>query len=432
MDDHSVDDDEAEEASPSSLHKTQSMRNKRLKRDPQLGKVQDALEHIVVAGAKINRDEWRKRRFEDSVKTGGDTTSSAKGRRKRPRPPTTDTSTYHHAEDLRIYGNRDAVPPENRKEQEQQYHQWNREHGDSVPPIHFRIARLSGEYPSEDQLRSLQSHCAVNEAHVPRDLIEHCWERAVHIASNALVAPVTTTTITNPTTSNVDSESSLVIHFDASTPLSREECLQRCKSLGIDLDDSECTSSTKNESHNPSCPRCTRSFATKAALEHHYYGETDTLGCCRPLVRPKHLDLIRTLLQDHVRSQTDRLLEIVLSSSQTNATLHNNNGNDDDDDDIDTNNDDNTSTTEDNENDGSDTASKKEPAPQCLDWKEIQSSLKRAVADSVPLSTTIVARHPVQESLRMDTGSKGSLVLNPMIVDAVHRRLIDRYAHVPR
>ena len=93
-------------SSPSSptlfLLKRENVRKKLVKRDePQILRVRDALEHILVAGAKVRRDDWRRQEFQRY-----DTDTR---RRKRPRPQTSSSSSssamISHAEDFRIYGN---------------------------------------------------------------------------------------------------------------------------------------------------------------------------------------------------------------------------------------------------------------------------------------------------------------------------------------
>ena len=115
------------------------------------------------------------------------------------------------------------------------------------------MARLSGEYPSEEEFlrfndpnatlsKSLTStNVTLEENDVPRALIEKCWERAIHIASNALVVPVTAAPANTATAENMNDASgsklpSSIKPFDINTPLSQEECQEKCKSLGVDLD----------------------------------------------------------------------------------------------------------------------------------------------------------------------------------------------------
>jgi len=72
-----------------------------------------------------------------------------------------------------------------------------------------------------------------------------------------------------------------------------------------------------------------------------------------------------------------------------------------------------------------------------LNWKDVSSCLKDALDDTsiIESSTNRVdARHAVQQSIQTTAINEGSppLILNQMVLDALNRRLIDRYANVPR
>ena len=440
------------------MEKRQTKRKKRVNRDPELLRVQDAVEHILVAGAKVRRDDWRRQEFYkreenrptteamvcpplsatmDTVATS--IYSPRQQRRKRKRQ--LDTGVYH-AEDLRIYGKRHnshlpafAPKPTQSKSQRSNFSksddtEWNFEHGDSVPPILFRMARLSGEYPSEEEFlrfndpnatlaKSLTStNVTLEENDVPRALIEKCWERAIHIASNALVVPVTaapanTATAGNMNDTNVSKISSSIEPFDINTPLSQDECREKCKSLGVDLDSLRSKGDASEGLSDTTCPRCTRSFPTTEELIDHFYGTTQTTGCCRALIRPRHLQLIRNLLQKYAENQTDQLGALLVNGSKQ--------------------------------------MEQKQRGP--FGWRDVRQNMMHAVENSALIPTGnhsshphTNTRHPVQQSMQLSLGMTGEndeedatnatttalpLMLNPMILEAVNRRLIDRYADVP-
>jgi len=453
--------------------------------DPEVLKVQNALEHVIVIGAKVRRDNWRHQEFirrsqqdliigcpsvditkQKDYDIGGNSTR----RRQRKRQ-----QKLVHAEDIRIYGNSREGPfkrgiPMNpwpsedvgKMETNVHHHQqqqrkrsddseWNVEHGDSIPPVLFRMARLSQEYPSEERLRifndaslsrtkTLQStNITLDEASVPRALIERCWERAVHAASNSMFAPITakvtsqTSESNNHLTSKMKQSTTRSCYqypssqFDLNTPLSQESCRIKCKSLGIDIESERAKTMaiSKGEATlTKTCPRCTRSFETSNELESHYYGNGATGGCWRPLVRPRHLDLIDKLLQSHVQSQTDLLLNVIMTQATTDQT----------DNDVDVNNKNNASTRISEE---SIVANKKRK--RLLSWKDVSSCLKDALDDTsvLPIESTtnrVNTRHAVQQSIQTTDNNESTppLILNQMVLDAANRRLIDRYANVPR
>ena len=461
-----------------------------MQRNPGVLKVQDALEHIIVTGAKVRRDSWQRNEFEQRERNRKlspaavaalecpplDVAKDETRRKRRRQLPT----TVCHAEDLRIYGTgfKSRFPSSSDQTKQQQQRsddsEWNLEHGDSIPPILFRMARLSQEYPSEEQIRlrfnddtkatyskSLTStDVTLDEQDVPRALIERCWERAVHLASSAMSVPVTAATETTATTAAASSvpptfqrsssskqASSLgQQHFDSTTPLRQESCREKCESLGVDIDSlRDATLSTEASAvvaaSETTCPRCTRSFATTDELLDHFYGTTETIGCCRALIRPRHLDLIRNLLQNYAESQTDQLSSIILlSQAETDPA---------------------TNKSDDHKNGDSDTPSDNIAKPnakddtnrkgllQHLDWRDVRRFVENAVDDSTMIIPKTEASskhrrtdamHPIQQSMETTTGNDEAatssprlpLMLNPMILEAVSRRLIDRYADVPR
>jgi hypothetical protein len=482
-----------------------ALRKKITQRDTEVyGKIQDAFEHVVVTGAKVRRDNWRHREFlrssqqdqdrvvecphgVDDAATQNDDDDDDKNdnsARRRPRKRKRQQSTMLcHTEDIRIYGNStegpfkrgcpmkpwpsEGVTTTTKKKEDnhhihQQHHrktktkirksddtEWNVEHGDSVPPVLFRMARLSQEYPSEERLRifnkdaslsrmkTLQStDITLDKTDVPRALIERCWERAVHAASNSMfasiAAAVTTTTTTNQTPSIIPTQQSTSsrpchqlqhtgLQIDMNKPLSQESCRIKCKSLGIDIESerAKAIAISKEASTSASaCPRCFRSFETSDELQKHYYGNGVTKGCCWPLVRPRHLELIDKLLQSHVQSHTDQLLNVIMMTQAAAAT--------------------------DNDADDGTTASKEKNVAnkerkRLLDWKDVRSFLQGAIDDSssFPIGASndrINARHSVQQSLQTTVSNESTppLILNQMVLDAVNRRLVDRYANVPR
>mmetsp|Transcript_13795 Transcript_13795/g.34667 ORF Transcript_13795/g.34667 Transcript_13795/m.34667 type:complete len:473 (-) Transcript_13795:41-1459(-) len=452
-----------------SISKREKLRKNKVIPDPGLLKVQDALEHIIVTGAKVRRDDWRRHEFEhreenrptptalgcpplNAILDTAKTKTSGNRPRKRNRPL---QAVACHAEDLRIYGERHYLhlPPFASKTAQSGTQQddhrrcedseWNFEHGDSIPPILFRMARLSRENPSQEQMlrfndpkatlsKSFTSTDITLPQHdIPRALIEKCWERAVHIASNTMVVPVVDASQTAGEASEIDTlgdarwkqRSSSSLPF-RKMPLSRESCQEKCESLGIDME--SLRKKSEEEISETTCPRCTRSFSTTDELLDHYYGTTETFGCCRALIRPRHLDLIRDLLQNYAESQTDQLATIFFSQNR--------------------------------QDDPNTNEKEKGQKPQQLwNWTDVHRYMQHAVEYSTPIPTDSSsnhhrtdARHPVQESMAITSGATicndeedeedeetnssipaPPLMLNQMVLDAVHRRLIDRYAEVP-
>ncbi|KAL3938441.1 MAG: hypothetical protein SGARI_001741, partial [Bacillariaceae sp.] len=247
--------------------------------------------------------------------------------------------------------------------------EWNYQYGDSIPPVLFRLARLSGEHPTPKQQtildnvpphnKTLQStDISVPLECVPRAILEKCWERAVHIASNTVAVAATPDkeTETNDivdgsvqggtlqaasTANTADKHQRPSSEQQAQTalaplPAQQQEEIQptvlvylherKCCALGIALENAELTE----------CPRCTRIFQTPSDLKQHYYGklvstivdagqeDAKEYACCLPLIRARVLETMNELLQPHVQSQTDQIMSIVLSGAAANFNSNDN------------------------------------------------------------------------------------------------------------
>lgn len=566
-------------------------------RDPKIVRVQDALEHAIVTGAFVRRDNWRQREFwrrvrrrqqqqqmqqkqrkhrpesqpqqqqpehnqqqppqdleavgrigersdlhlvdpprhEPTVARGGGASQRAQSNEAHDGPagvdrescllagPDDDTGTksatvpmgtgkrrrrYHHAEDIRIYGQeggralayKRCVPmkpwpvyvKERRNTRDQDDADWDFEHGDSIPPNVFHVARLSQAFPIEElveggedaaadtdtytatyngtagpattksslrnrnnilveeapaRMKSLRStDVTLREGDVPRGLLLRCWERAVHAASNSIFAPVTGVSRTgtdvpsggividgsDPSVQRStgdhhhdDDESnnrSKAMQFDSiHTPLPERVVQDQCESFGIEI---------QMKKKQIACPRCRRAFTTWRKVRNHYYGHMDELGCCRPLLRGRHLQLIDDILQGHVQSQTDHLVDLILSNRNASASLSASSS----------------GVSSSAANHGQQQCTTAASEGRLKDWNDILEILRDALDSSSAFSTAVASEpsrvapppsgHPVLETLQTAESSNNvysdALVLNPMVVEAVGRRLVDRYATMPR
>jgi hypothetical protein len=194
---------------------------------------------------------------------------------------------------------------------------------------------------------------------------------------------------------------------------------KKCQSLGIAIEGID----------ERKCPQCTRIFSTPTSLALHYYGNQTSEGCCQTLVRRKRLEAIDKLLQHHVETQIDHILDIVTTSAAAAAagvgTVAVGNQNEDDTPDKD--------------------ATLPIPPPQQQQqqqqqqkqlflWTDVFRFLKGAVDDATVIQAPAVeTKHPVLETLQTNQeDGMNPLVLNPMIIDVLNRRLIDRYADISR
>jgi hypothetical protein len=332
--------------------------------------------------------------------------------------------------------------------------EWNQEYGDSIPPVLFRLARLSGEHPTAKKQRILDeippqnktlqsSDISVPLTSVPRAILERCWERAVHVASNTMAVtmpvaePMSFDVVDLSTDATIDHDVSEVQrhqtlrgqeqqpHATPPPPHQEQPTVvfyrneRKCRSLGIAL-----------ESHQLSeCPRCTRTFQTPSQLKRHYYGELvsesgarnnneQDQACCLPFIRTRALEVMDELLQQHVQSQTDQILRIVLSNVATNQNV-----------------------TKQDKNDRGKAGPRHD---QLLDWKVVFSHLEKAAAvepngdtkqytqQQAQQNTVIAAKHPILETLQADNDvTSNPLLLNPVMVENVKCFLLDRYTPAP-
>ena len=372
--------------------------------------------------------------------------------------------------------------------------QWDIEHGDTVHPLSFSKARLSQIPPTEEEREWMDgknlsigsTDLYLSESEVPRALLLKCWQRAVHAASCRIYSPVKTkepssetdiddlgtdlrgasaaepgnaptadnsqvhnlaamkstakeaSRLRNETTANSSSTLAERLSMadsdqeetaaagdgcrntagpheavenktsssdrnkpdDTSTYLSYQQVVGRdtwktrakCAHLGIDLQ--------KYRPKNNDCPRCTRCFSSLDELEDHYYGGPNERGCCWRTIEEKHRSMIQTVLHRHVESQTDLLIAAVMEKAKEKVP---------------------------------DTPSSKRP--RLLNWHDLMRFIEKMLVDSQTVESgqhsPQTNGHPVLETLQTKPGAS-AVVLNPSIMDSATRRLIDRYAEVPR
>jgi hypothetical protein len=215
-------------------------------------------------------------------------------------------------------------------------------------------------------------------------------------------------TITSSTTSGTSADDTVT----------SETAERKCKSLGIAIEEDD-NYGDDYIGQQKQCPQCTRVFDSRTELHHHYYGNAVVVGCCQVLIRRKQLEAINTILHYHVVTQTDQLLEIVTSSVGGG--------------------DDRRRPPTDNQYENVMEVQHlplNQEQKRIFTWKDVLKFLRAALdkASSIHASPTENnPSHPVLETLRTshDNGIN-PLVLNPMIIEVINRRLIDRYANVSR
>jgi hypothetical protein len=528
------------------------------------------LEHILAVGSKVRRDAWRRQEFQE--------------RQPQQQPQQDDDDglkegTVLFAEDIRIYGEtgRDTEigfakapwpipcrvegsrklsmtkPPNNSDGQ------WNIEHGDSIHPIAFSMARLAQLTPKDDDQIKMNGHnlsigttdISLQRSEVPRALLLKCWERAVHAASCTMYAPVqssqekntigsfgrvndvesddpaqprattdaeshlpvppsdaattnangnttggdssmpppdtattdnlldsllilasvvddkseaqtstrppsaNSTVVTTTATLATNAATNSTIHpnptMTANKPAAavndvaaetiiptptpnftttttppantsthqsayhdahevtnqdRQATVAKCQSLGIDLR----RMMRRFKRPNLACPICSKTHGSTQCLMTHYYGgllkrmkgKPQPPGCCWHWIAPRQCTVVDQLLQQHVQTQVDVLLGTIFTKAKENISEEPN--------------------------------AKRQ---RKMNWYDTLQFLERTVDSSTSCQnatqstqTGQTKSHPVLDTLQTKPNAS-PLVLNPMVMKVVKRRLIDRYADVP-
>ena len=418
-------------ASQSDLPATASTKRKRQSKSkrtslplPEDVDLHDDLEHVLTVGLSVRRQQWRRKEFskEHLVILQKDHAQLNCLPTHRPGAPKVEDNVpdnYLHAEDVRIYGaegyakqawptmqvgNKASQTRTKIRRNKTLPHDddaWNLEHGDTIHPLAFSMARLSNVPLSEDNKVKVDGsnlHLSTTDItltapdDVPRAILLRCWERAVHAASTTIYA-------------SVKHEARRKVQADR--PRKQRKSLQRddCRDV-MDIDNKVDRSSdaarSKCQEWNvplpPSAPyvcvRCNIDLLTRERLEQHFYGHGNVRGCCWPLIQKKQRDIIDAILQQQVRIQVDQILALVMRKAKY-------------------------------------LVAPSSTARRYFNWYDIlqflQGTMNEAHVDDGALARS---SHPVFETIELSKG-KYPLVMNPAILEVVEKRLIDRYADVP-
>jgi hypothetical protein len=213
------------------------------------------------------------------------------------------------------------------------------------------------------------------------------------------------TTTTSPPASTTTYQSAYHDAHEA-TSKDREATVAKCQSLGIDLAKYKCPKichkhTTSKCPRNP-CPRCSKTHNVPRSLMRHYYGGGlgEPRGCCWYWIAPHQCAVVDQFLQHHVQTQVDVLLGTIFTKAKENIP--------------------------------------EEPNAKRLrkmNWYDTLQFLERTVDSSTSCQnatqTDQTKSHPVLDTLQTKPDAS-PLVLNPMVLNVVKHRLIDRYADVPR
>lgn len=351
-----------------------------------------SLEHIVTVGSSIRRNVKRRKGWEAKHQSGRETNatilieSNAEKGASRP----SQRPALMHAEDVRIYGKRGRRqrnwPTKHRVKRKD--NEWDIDYGDCIHPLAFLEARLSDIPPTKRQridgrnLSQDKTDCTVALEEVPRAMIAHCWERAVHAASVGLDC-------TESLSQQADGAPSLPSSADEAKDFqfSPEKAVQKCRDLGIEL---------KSIIGDLSCPTCGIDFDSNDDLGKHFYGRTkpSQRGCCWKKIRTTQYELLDQVLQHEVRGAADGAVKSVMLSLDR--------------------------STRQTEPAGSE-------ASKVRNWQDVLNILE-STCESARVENP--SANGLLETMQYEP-RKGSIVLNPHVLKNSRQRLSDRYADMP-
>lgn len=338
---------------------------------------------------------------------------------------------------------------------------WELEYGDSIHPLAFSAARLSQRLVPPTSITELNAingsnlnvattETSLAEQDVPRALLLRCWQRAVDAASQTTLASMKSESLgitengrnvggalaapaapgLHPTAyhdvfssylfggsilglgnSNADTgpiipqptpvEEPAFVAAQRELAEDRLTMKRKCTSLGLGLTKSQLPTDVSERA----CPACYRQFEQLNELQQHYYGERDQKGCCWRRIAQKEPRIVADILENHVKSQIDQYLGLIMDKALGKFVR-----------------------------DG-DVDSPKRKRSRCFNWYDVLEFTEEAVISSFDVEVSKAeprkGTHPIFETLQRKSGCD-PLVLNPAVVRSAQKRLIDRYAKVPR
>jgi hypothetical protein len=276
------------------------------------------LEHVVRVGSFWRQEVFREKAAWAMMESGLGELSSGpiKSSSKKRRPTNEDYRL--HAQDTRIYATKtgfenDAWPKAQKKIRPEESQtrsdiQWDLDLSDGIHPVAFSFNRLSAAQTAPTEaLRYSSLELAFNAGSVSissRDdaykaFLYRAWDRAVHAVS--------LTVASNGAKSLTFSPQRLSVF------LARD----RCKKLGIQLEDPTSISAQDRSAIPNTCPGCTATFPSASLLERHFYGKKGTRGCCwKSRIAQEDRVILDRVLDQEVQAQLGQLLSLLVSQAK--------------------------------------------------------------------------------------------------------------------
>jgi hypothetical protein len=273
------------------------------------------LDHLVASGAKWAYTAERLEAWKNNTRPEDEKKSHLEERRENRRalervvvaPPPERSEAWKdnlthpenaeqlHMEDQRMYELRCGLDNKRNKKVHPNNREWEIEHGDTIHPIAFLNARLSSKRrrcTDDVDGANLSVDTTVGDVSTldaPRALLNHCWQRAVHAASNPIHVDDDEPPTQPESNENNDEEKYSV-----------KKAKVKCVKLNLDLP------------HDKQiCISCETEFDTREQLNRHFYGASNQRGCCWVLIDERNHELIDQALQAEVMQVTKQVCQIL-------------------------------------------------------------------------------------------------------------------------
>lgn len=168
---------------------------------------------------------------------------------------------------------------------------------------------------------------------------------------------------------------------------SRTAALKKCQEWGIKLPKWKFV-----------CQNCKLRYETQEELDTHFHGSGNQQGCCWSVIHKKQREELDSVMQENVKCHTEAILELVMSKAK-------------------------------DKNPPQGSGNKR---ARLINWYDVLQYAQSEYQQAKRVKGSPKCDHPVLETTEIKASPHRSpLVLNQMVLDALRRRLVDRYADVP-
>ena len=167
--------------------------------------------------------------------------------------------------------------------------EWEQVHGDNVNKNDFANKYLTKQI--EEPFFSSNGSKSDKTPDILDDLIQKCWERAVHAASNLILI-------------NSDKDAG----GEKQKYASPEQGITMCQNLGIKFEPKE--DKDENGNSNVHC-LCGKRLSSLEEASKHFYGNGKRIGCCWSKIKQKQCEVIRSIMRKETLSIIDNYLHLL-------------------------------------------------------------------------------------------------------------------------